>query len=262
MYAVKTVGRLNTNIRVSMSCYPDNNDSSLWSALLDFAKKERATSIDIEVISSAAPEIPRLDNEISRQVASAYVLDFSKPNSISSNHRRNIQKAEKNNVRLIKQQLSDAVKSHLVVCEASGERRATRGENVAYLPEEENVRRLLEDPRSAAVYQAAIDKKVVSSMIVVFVGEYAFFDTAGSSPEGMGFGASHYLMSKVIDELRAADLKAFNLGLGTESRAGLGRYKAGFGANRYFVETVSVDTSSIGRRAILNLAARIRGSWR
>ena len=70
----------------------------------------------------------------------------------------------------------------------------------------------------------------------------------------MSVGASHYLMSEVIDELRGQGIKAFNLGLGTTSRSGLAQYKAGFGADEYFFETLSVDTSSFTRKVAIKIS--------
>ncbi|MCA9471149.1 MAG: GNAT family N-acetyltransferase [Nitrospirales bacterium] len=258
MYAVKTVGLVKINLRITIHAAELPLSHSFWNALINFAKQEKATSLILEVLGQKETDIPHIENGTHRQKAKVYVLDLRKPNSISSNHRRNIKKAKKNGVYRIEQPLSEAIESHLLVSQESGARRQTRGEHVAHLPERQRLIELFSGTRPAKIAQAAMNGKVVSSMLIVFLDNYAFFNSAGSSPDGMSIGASHYLMSEVIDELRAQGIKAFNLGLGTTSRSGLAQYKAGFGADEYFFETISVDTSSFPRKVAIKASEALQ----
>ena len=173
-YAVKTVGLVKIDIHVTIHEIEPPLSPLCWSGLIDFAKREGATSLVLELLGQRDTHIPHLANESHRENAKIYVLDLRKPNSISSNHRRNIKKAKKNNVCLIDQPVSEAIDTHLLVSQDSGERRQTRGEHVAHLPERLRLIELLNGTRPAKIAQAAMNGKVVSSMLIVYLDNYAF----------------------------------------------------------------------------------------
>jgi GNAT superfamily N-acetyltransferase len=56
-----------------------------------------------------------------------------------------------------------------------------------------------------------------------------YYQSAGTSPEGMAIGASQFLIHAVAQALRAEGASTFNLG-GADDGSSLARFKAGFGA--------------------------------
>jgi len=71
---------------------------------------------------------------------------------------------------------------------------------------------------------------VVSSLMVLLCRDGAYYQSAGTSPEGMDIGASTFLVSEAIRELAQEEKTVFNLGGAGPESEGLRRFKAGFGA--------------------------------
>ena len=132
---------------------------------------------------------------------------------------------------------------HVNLCEHSRDRRKNRGEPVTSLTKLDSVKNYI-DNCGARLYQAVLNNDVVSSNLIFFMGKFAFYDSGGSNSDGMSVGASHFLMSSIIDELRKDGVRSLNLSVGTANRPGLARFKEGFGADRYEYETLELDTST------------------
>ena len=90
------------------------------------------------------------------------------------------------------------------------------------------------------IYQALLDDRVVSSVLVLFAPRGAYYHTAGTSQEGMECGASQALVHEISRRLKEQSLDRFWLGGVSEENPGLVRFKAGFGA-----EPVDLDSAEL-----------------
>jgi lipid II:glycine glycyltransferase (peptidoglycan interpeptide bridge formation enzyme) len=128
------------------------------------------------------------------------------------------------------------------------ERRKGRGEEVSLLAEEKLARALLL-AGAAEVFQVKKNGKVLSSVLVLKSEAGGYYQSAGTSPEGMALGASHFLIWEVAQTLKDDGLQVFNLGGAEPENAGLQRFKRGFGAREVRLEAAVFSmVSSLKRR--------------
>jgi hypothetical protein len=81
----------------------------------------------------------------------------------------------------------------------------------------------------AEVFQAVLKGRVVSSTVVVKAAKGAYMYSAGTDPEGMRLGASHFLVFQTAQVLRADGIEQYNLGGTRDLESGLSFYKQRFG---------------------------------
>ena len=250
--AVLQSGRLNRGMRVTLPAMAALEGAKLLEAIDGFASGHRVTNLVIEVIGREPCRMPTLPDELPKGEGWIYVIPLfgEAPDArFSANHRRNIRKAEKGSVSTLELASNQAVESHVRMCNASNERREGRGEPIRQVVREQDVLDLLQTGK-ARLYQAGVGGAVLSSKLIVTLEDGAFFDTAGTSPAGNKLGASHFLMAHIINTLRAEGVQTFNLGLSDEARPGLSRYKAGFGADRYAFQRITINRAGPFRRAL------------
>jgi len=84
-------------------------------------------------------------------------------------------------------------------------------------------------PRVSPEEWATEKKRDESSLLLLRSAHTAYFQSAGTSPQGMHIGASHFLVYEVCRELFRQGVRTFNLGGATEGSS-LAGFKAGFGA--------------------------------
>jgi lipid II:glycine glycyltransferase (peptidoglycan interpeptide bridge formation enzyme) len=80
------------------------------------------------------------------------------------------------------------------------------------------------------LYQVAVEGSVLSSALVLISDRGAYYQSAGTSQEGMEHGASPYLVYETARSLQERGLQIFNLGGVAGTNPGLHDFKAGFGA--------------------------------
>ncbi len=255
-YAIKTGGRIGGRLAVTFEG-PPGDDPDLWPALHAFAATQGASTLFLESIGPGAA-LPPFDHETYRDGAEAYVIDLRKDLRYSKNHIRNIKKAAKNDVTLVEQPLDVAIDTHVTLGALSGDRRRARGETVNHLADHPQTRHYLTTYGNARLYQAAVASTVVSSKLVIRIGDHAFYDTGGSTPEGMKLGASHFLMDVIINDLRTAGYRSLNLGVSTPNRPGLTRFKEGFDADRHAFALATLDIATAPARALNKLKGYLR----
>jgi len=232
-------GRLNKSLEiVSLPALIDNQD--FWDGLIDFCRRTRLSWLDIGTFGSSPTKIPSLPGEIARQKRCEYVLDLTEGNlweHLSSNHRRNQKRAEAAGVLI--RQVSDE-RSCLQHAESIGlsmRRRRFRGEKVS---DEVSYQEFLAFTKSGSgeLFQAVLKGKVLSSLMILMSDRGAYYQSAGTSPEGMAVGASPFLVKKVAELLKERSIELFNLGGASEDNSGLVRFKSGFGASAIQLESV------------------------
>jgi len=238
-------GWLNRSLEIpSIPCFAP--DDMFWKNLVSLSRQQRVSQLSLNSFASSATQIPTLPGEISRRPRIEYVLDLQKPDlwsGISTNHRRNIQKAQKAGILVERSITPEACHDHVRLQDVSMERRMSRGEEVRADAQIRTSVALLEH-HSGELFRATCGDKTLSSILVLHATKGAYYHSAGTSPEGMASGASHFLIRQVAEILRGEGIEQFNLGGADASNLGLERFKRGFGAREIRLESVDFYLAS------------------
>jgi Acetyltransferase (GNAT) domain len=232
-------GRIRRSLFInSLPSFP--SDSDFWRGLEDFCAEHGIT--DLELATRASPEsiIPPIRGELERIGRAEFVLRLAGRDihaGMSNHHRARVRKGTKRGLTIRVSRNSVALDAHIALHMHSMLRREARGEEVplefarvgplAYL-----------EAGAGSLYQAILRDEVVSSLMILRSATGAYFESGGSSSEGMRIGASHFLLFQTAVSLQAEGVETFFLGGARPSEEGLRAYKAGFGA-------VPVDTESV-----------------
>jgi lipid II:glycine glycyltransferase (peptidoglycan interpeptide bridge formation enzyme) len=169
------------------------------------------------------------------------VLDLERDDILegaSSQHRRNISRARKAGLSIMRAREAAACARHLELMDASLDRRANRGEEVNAGPQNARPMALL-NSRAGELFHAMHGERILSSILVLQSSRGAYYESAGTSPEGMKIGASPFLICGVAAILKSEGVRVFNLGGATAENPGLVRFKAGFGTREVALEAAS-----------------------
>lgn len=249
--------RRNLHIR-SLPNLPE--PETFWRGVLQSCRAQGVWRLQIDTYASPGAVIPQLPGELERRDRCEYVLDLGCENvldGVSTQHRRNIGRARKAGVSIRRTREASAYARHLELMDASMERRANRGESVDLGQESARPLALLAS-RSGEIFQAVIGEQVMSSILVLRSSQGAYYQSAGTSPEGMKLGASPFLVSQVADVLKQEGIRVFNLGGAGAESPGLQRFKAGFGARKVELQAASFCPKSVVER---KLHAALRSCW-
>jgi Acetyltransferase (GNAT) domain len=252
-------GRLERSLEIpSVPGLP--SDDTFWSGLFSFCRQQRITRLSTESFGSCNTAIPHVAAEIDRRTRIEYVLDLRDPDlwsNVSSNHRRNIRKAQRASVVLERGAATDVCFEHARLQDASMERRLSRGEQVTA---DAKTRAFVSFVENAAgeIFRARLGGRVLSSILVLRAARGAYYHSAGTSPEGMEVGASHFLIKQVVEFLRTEGHEEFNLGGADASNPGLERFKAGFGARLVNLEAAEFYLGSRLQKGIGALVSLCR----
>jgi lipid II:glycine glycyltransferase (peptidoglycan interpeptide bridge formation enzyme) len=140
---------------------------------------------------------------------------------------------------------------------ASLERRAKRGEEVEISQQHAWLLALLTS-RSGELFQAVHGGKVLSSILILRSSQGAYYQSAGTLPEGMKLGASPFLVSRVAAILKEEGARVFNLGGAGTDNPGLRRFKAGFGTREVALQAASFCPKSMIERKVYSA---LRSGW-
>lgn len=232
-------GRLNKSLEiVSLPALKDTQ--SFWDGLIDFCRRTRVSELEIGTFGSSPTELPSLPGEVARQKRCEYVLDLTRDDlwdHLSANHRRNQKRAEAAGV--VIRQVSDerACVQHAELIALSMTRRKVRGEDVSDGVSHQEFLALTKSG-CGELFQAVLDGKLLSSLMVLMSDRGAYYQSAGTSPEGMAVGASPFLIKEVAELLKERSIELFNLGGASDDNPGLVRFKSGFGSTAIQLESV------------------------
>jgi hypothetical protein len=249
--------RRNLHIR-SLPNMPD--PATFWQGVLELCRRLGVWRLQIDTCASPEAIIPQLPGELERRVRWEYVLDLGYDNvldGVSSQHRRNIGRACKAGLSIRRTREASACRKHLELMDASTERRVNRGEKVD-LPQDSARPLALLASRAGEIFQAVIGERVLSSILVLRSSKGAYYQSAGTLPEGMKLGASPFLVSQVADILKQEGVQVFNLGGSSADSPGLRRFKAGFGAREVALQAASFCPKSALER---KLHGALRSCW-
>jgi hypothetical protein len=246
-------------------------EDDFWDGVLRFCARQRIAELFVGSFGSARVGIPSLGTEVWRRVRREHVvaLDESDPlPTFSGNHRRNVRSALRAGLTVhVGVQRSDC-EAHVELVARSRLRRLQRGERVVGAPSVDGFWPFL-DEGVGTVFQARDKVQPVSSVIVLRSERGAYYQSAGSSPEGMAVGASHFLIYQIMRRLHESGVRSFNLGGAGADEPGLSRFKTGFAASHRDLESalfvvargstrLAYDAIGALRRVLRHQAARRR----
>jgi GNAT acetyltransferase-like protein len=217
----------------SLPAFPDWEGSEVfWGGLLQVCRQHQISDLLAHTYGSPEVMIPALPGEIRRRLRCEYVLELQRLDlwdRLSPNHERNIKRGRKAGLQMRRVVEQYACQEHARLIGMSLERRKSRGESV---PQDIQVQSFVAMVQSGAgeLFQAVLDGVVLSSILVLTAARGAYYQSAGTSPQGMARGASHFLVYEIANTLREQRKELFNLGGADELNSGLARFKAGFGA--------------------------------
>ncbi len=202
-----------------------------WRAVDQLCRQAGVSDLVAATFNSPSFELPPLRGELSRRAREEYVLPLTGADlgaKLGSNHKRNVKKAQKAgvNIRRTRDNL-DWLTQHTTLMAQSAQRRVARGEAVA-LDTEAAFYRALMQQGAAELFQAVLGDSILSSVFVMLSPLTGYYQSAGSSPEGMSLGASHFLLHEIAQVLQREGRYTFNLG-GADRGSSLARFKLGFG---------------------------------
>ena len=230
-----------------------------WAGLREFSQQHDVTRLELCTYGSPPGiEIPALGDHSMRRNRCEFVLNLvgNLVNILSSNHKRNVKKAQQSGLVVRRSRSADAASAHQALMSQSMDRRQGRGENVTPIgPSPERIAFL----RSGAgeLFQVLHAGTVLSSLLVLLAPKGGYYHSAGTSPEGMALGASHFLIHSVARQLSAEGAEVFNLG-GADEGSSLARFKGGFGALRVPLPEASFYIGPSWRRLAGRLLTLIR----
>ena len=252
-------GRLNRSLEFTSLPVPDAPEL-FWERTVRFCRDLRVSYLEVNSFASTPQRIPALPGELARRARTEYLIDLRSLtpwSGLSSNHKRNVKLAEKAGLQVRSQSDAQACHDHLRLVRASLDRRRARGETVADGGDAET---LMAYARSglAEWFQAVKAGEVHSSILVLKAARGAYYQSAGTSPEGMAQGASPFLICQTAAALRDRGMDVFNLGGADEHDAGLQRFKAGFGAASVELQATRLYLGSALKRKLTTAAALLR----
>jgi hypothetical protein len=225
-----------------------------WAGVTDWCTRNRIATLRVPAFASNG--VPVLGGTALRRERQELILDLDVPvmwHTMSVNHQRNVKRAEKKGLTLAPTIDPVACEIHVRLMASSMTRRANRGERVS---PDVDAARLEPFLRLGAgeIFQGIMEGTVVSSLLVLVAARGAYYHSAGTSPEGMAAGASHFLVKSTVDLLRSRGMTLFNLGGAGATEEGLLRFKTGFGARAVHPQAIEL---SFGRSASNLLSAAV-----
>lgn len=256
-------GRLNRTLEF-MSLPALHDDEKFWVGVSRFSRERRVSHLKANSFTQSGGTIPGLIGETRRRIRFKYLIDLKQSDlwsQLSENHRRNVKLGRKAQLQVRRSREIDACREHSRLQQISKARRESRGERVT---KDDGARKAIAFTQSGAgeLFQAVQGKRVVSSILLLMASRGAYYESAGTTPEGMSCGAAHFLLYEIACMLKQQGLELLNLGgADPQMNPGLQRFKSGFGANKVEFESAEFFLGSSVRRKI-GLAAGLLRSTR
>jgi len=251
-------GRINKEL-VIPSLPAVSIDSVFWDGLRAFCKENNVTYVELcSFASNPCVEIPLFGNYFVSRRRCEFVLNLQCDfySKFSANHKRNIKKAEKHGVVVTHTRSMDAVSKHIILQNKSMDRRRARGEDVFFCDTGLDTSAYLTS-NAGEIFQASYQGDVVSSILILYGNNGAYYQSAGTSLEGMKIGASQFLIYNIACYLSLLNIKCLNFG-GAEEGTGLFRFKSEFGATKVLLSAANCHVGSVFYRRLATFVNIIR----
>ena len=258
-------GVLNRSLEV-VSLPPLHHADEFWSGLLNYCDTYAVSSLSIQNFGSADVRLPALRSVSSRKARNEYVLRLADRDVVKAmrpSHRQRASRAVKSGLKIAQTSDVSRCSEHLGMMAASCRRRIGRGEAVslhetASMSYEAQVMEAYLTSGAGILFQALRGDHVLSSALVLLAERGAYYQTSGTSPEGMSCGASHFLVSGIAQHLQADGKEVLNLGGVDETGSGLEEFKLGFGAERRDMEAVELFVGHPLKRHMTVMLSKVR----
>jgi hypothetical protein len=244
-------GRLFTTLDIPSTPGVDA-ESVFWSGLDAFCRDERVTNLELSTFASPSVSIPVLRGEEARTSRTEYQLGLIGRDvfaGLSTHHRGRVKKGRARGLAVHRSVSGEAFDAHLALHSNSMARRKERHEEVPLEESSADEAALLAN-HAAELYQAMSGEDTASSLLIMKSSRGAYFKSAGTSPEGMRVGASHFLVLETALALQSEGFEVFHLGGVRQEEEGLRAFKAGFGATPIEGEAVVAYVGGRLRRRV------------
>lgn len=229
-------GTLNQSLQINsiptLSLYESQVKEAFFQELPDYCRQEGILTLSLHTWGCTEGDLPRLPGEQSRSCHRDYILDLNVPNlwsQLRSGHKNNITRARKAGVVMKRDCSMEACRIHGQLRQASMTRRRERGEKVGAELRLDLDEALIQSG-GAEIYQAVLGDRVLSSFLMLRAERSYYHHTAGTCPEGMQLGSSHFLMYEVLTHFQQEKKEFLNMGQVDSWNEGLARFKEGFRA--------------------------------
>jgi len=238
-------------------------EESFWNGLEGFGRAQKISVLELNSFGSPSASIPMLGEEVERIERHEFVLRLDDRRTgllerMQINHRQRARKGMKAGLRVRITTDPVHLNEHVRLIAFSMQRREAKGENVPFGASSEGLRPYLESG-FCRIFQAILGEETVSSMMVAQASAGAYLYTSGTSPTGMGIGASHFLVHEIAQICQREGARVFNLGGVTDVNSGLGQYKRYFGAEMVKLEAAEFYVGNIWQKAISGGAQAMHG---
>ncbi|HKM55385.1 MAG TPA: GNAT family N-acetyltransferase [Isosphaeraceae bacterium] len=237
------------------------NAPTFWEGLFRFCRRSGITHLNVNTYASIEASIPASPTPTMRTDRIEYVIEL-RPSDlwrlVRPSHRQRITRGRKAGLQL---RCSTSEQDCQIHCEMMGEsmrRRERRGEEVSTSIPVEGFLVLLR-AGAGVLFQAALDRRVLSSGLVLLSSCGAYYHTSGTCPDGMECGASQFLIFETARHLQGRGFGAFNLGGVSGANPGLHEFKAGFGAIRRPLAAVEFDLQTGLQKTLAGALRGLRG---
>jgi hypothetical protein len=254
-FAYHSAGKLNQRVEITSA---PNAPPDFWPHVLSYCREHGVSTVEICSFGSHSISLPPLDGESHRTKRQEFIRDLTTDlfSDVSTNHKRNIKKGMKADIVVGRNTDDRAVQAHIDLMAASLERRRDRGEDIHTTDNDPLIEAAVKTG-AGVLFQVSGSTGVLSSVLVLTSSLAGYYHSAGTSPEGMQLGASHFLIHEICNILKAEGKTRFILG-GAEEGSSLAQFKSGFGAQPVFLEAATCDISSGLRRTLNQFMTRMR----
>lgn len=261
-----TRGRISCRMEIPSLPVLGENASTFLDGLFRFCGRSGITYLNVNTYASIEASIPAGPNRTRRTDRVEYVIDLRQPDlwrPVRKGHRWSINRARKAGLQLQCTTSEEQCRIHGQMMAASMQRRKGRGERVST---DIHVEPLLVFLRTGAgiLSQAVLEGQVLSSALVLLSDRGAYYQTAGTSPEGIDLGASPFLVFETARNLQERGLQVFNLGGVSEINQGLREFKTGFGPDQRSLAAAEYDLRTNLQRALqgpIRTLRRMLSGW-
>lgn len=210
-----------------------------WEGLLSFCKKERIFNLRVNSYASDYVSIPNLIGETNRYRRNEYTIKLQQSSDLFKQmrtlHRRKVTQGTKSGL-TIRHIMDDKTREgHFYAVAESMVRREKRGE--IFHAVNPLIYKAVTESGSAEIFQAELNEKILSSVMILISPKGAYYYWAGTTIEGMKCGASHFLIYNIARILKERGMEVFNLGGTDLQNEGLVDFKRGFGSVEVSLES-------------------------